>query len=215
MMRLLPPLTAAVAIVAAGVVHGFWTDRWTPPTETTDAAARMALVSREIGKDVDGSREWSGEDVHGDVTPGIVGSLMRRYTSRVTGAKVVIALVCGRPGPVSIHTPASCYAASGYTFGTAQRLAVREPSELFWTADTVRTRPTDETRLRLFWAWHAGAGWVAPDDARTVFPRVPVLYKLYVQRELQNLAEPVKDDPCQEFLRVFLPELDATLFAAR
>jgi hypothetical protein len=208
MLRYLAPLTATVLIVATGIVHGFWSDRWAPAVEPQMAADRLATIPMTIG-------EWDGKDPDRPVesVPGVVGSLQRRYTHRITGASVTLALVCGRAGPVSIHTPDSCYTASGYDFGKQTQLAVA-PGVDFWTADAVRTKASEETRLRIFWAWNDGKGWLAPDDSRTAFARVPVLHKLYVLRELNSLSEPVKDDPALGFLRTLIAELDARLFAA-
>jgi hypothetical protein len=208
MLRYLAPLTATALIVATGIVHGFWSDRWAPAVEPQIAADRLATIPMTIG-------EWDGKDPDRPVesVPGVVGSLRRRYTHRITGASVTLALVCGRAGPVSIHTPDSCYTASGYDFGKQTQLAVA-PGVDFWTADAVLTKASEETRLRIFWAWNAGKGWRAPEDSRTAFARVPVLHKLYVLRELNSLSEPVKDDPALGFLRALLAELDARLFAA-
>ena len=53
MTRLLTALAASVLVIACGVVHGFWTDRWQQPVETAAAAARMddaALGSRRLGR---------------------------------------------------------------------------------------------------------------------------------------------------------------------
>jgi uncharacterized protein DUF3485 len=207
MLRLLPPLVAAVLIVGTGIVHGFWSDRWVPAIEPQKAAERLATIPMSVG-------EWDGKepDTPGESVPGVVGSVQRRFTNRMTGATVMLALVCGRPGPVSIHTPDSCYAASGYTLAGQSVIAVSLGAD-FWTGDAVRVKATEETRLRLFWAWNAGQGWTAPDDARTTFARQPVLHKLYVLRELNSLAEPVKDDPALAFIRALLPELNAHLFA--
>ena len=35
-----------------------------------------------------------------------------------------------------------------------------------------------ESEIRVFWAWNAGKGWVASDNARMDFARSSVLYKL-------------------------------------
>ena len=86
----------------------------------------------------------------------------------------------------------------------------------FWTSDATRTRVTEETKVRLFWAWNGGEGWVASNDARQQFSRFryPVLHKLYVIRDLAGPAAkagPDKDEPCVAFLRELLPELDRTV----
>jgi hypothetical protein len=209
---------ASLALLAAGLVHGFWTDRWAASVETASAAQRLPALPNKLG-------DWQGQDLETKSSaPGVAGSLTRRYTNRRLGASVVMALVCGRPGPVATHTPEVCYGASGYVVNDkkAVQLDVEDGPAPFWTSDATRTTVTDETRLRLYWAWNGGQGWVASRDARQEFPRFrhPVLYKLYVLRELTgaDLTAPAKGqakvEPCEAFLQALLPELQQTLFAA-
>ena len=81
------------------------------------------------------------------------------------------------------------------------------------SADAVLTQAADEKQLRLYWGWSYGAGWMAVDDARQKFPRVPVLHKLYVIRELNGSgAKDGDNDPCQRFIQVLVPALDRALF---
>ena len=101
----------------------------------------------------------------------------------------MIALVCGRPGPVATHTPEVCYGANGYLVGDKKSVAVEgDGPARFWTSDAVRTRVSEETKVRLYWAWNGGKGWIASRDARIQFPRhnYPVLHKLYVLREISG-----------------------------
>jgi hypothetical protein len=198
-----PVVTASVLLLGAGLVHGFWTDRWVPAAEAAAAAGRLDALPTTLG-------EWVGEDVEvKSPQPGVAGCLQRRYTNGKH--TVVMFIVCGRPGPVSIHTPEACYGAGGFDVATRKRIAV--PGGEFWTSDAVRIKAAEETRLRLYWGWNSGQGWTAADDPRWLFVRRPVLHKLYVQRDLSGLAEPTTDDPCEAFLKVLLPELDRTLFA--
>jgi hypothetical protein len=215
MVRWFSVSAAALALVAAGIVHGYWTDRWVASTDTSAAAALLDRIPLQVG-------EWDGEEIEvkpGQVGPGVTGCIQRRYKNARLGVTVVLALVNGRPGPVATHTPEACYGASGYLVGQreAVRLDTTDPAAQFWTADAVRTKVTEETRLRLYWAWHGGQGWVSSNDARTEFPRYrhPVLHKLYVLRELTgNEAGPrTRDEPCESFLRALLPELDKALFS--
>jgi hypothetical protein len=204
---------AAAAFVGAGFVHGFWTDRWAQSDEVNQAVERLAAIPRDLG-------DWRGEEIEvkpGQVAPGVAGSVTRRYANRARGVAVVIALVCGRPGPVATHTPEVCYGASGYVVADkkAVRIAGQEPAAQFWTSDATRTRATEESRLRLYWAWNGGQGWLASSDARQQFPRHrhPVLHKLYVLRDLAEGETHGKDEPCEAFLRVLLPALQASLFS--
>jgi hypothetical protein len=211
MLRTCPVLIACVAVIACGIVHGFWTDRWQKPVETAAAAARLEQVPTEVG-------EWVGERIDlGSRSIGEVdGCVQFHYTKRGTsGPFVGIALVCGRPGPVSIHTPQACYTANGYEVGDPRRAKAPDGRGEFWTADAIKKKVAEETRLRLYWGWYAGQGWTAPEDARLNYTgHCQVLHKLYVWRELGGANEPPPDeDPCLEFMKAFLPALEKTLFA--
>ncbi len=210
MFRTIPVVLGIAAVVACGVVHGFWTDRWQPATEPAEAAARLNDLPLSIG-------DWEGQVI--DAKPSaaagpVSGMIQRRYINRMTGDTVVIAVVCGRPGPVSIHTPDVCYGASGYNVGQRVRRSISGVNAEFFTADAVLTQAADEKQLRLYWGWSYGAGWMAVDDARQKFPRVPVLHKLYVIRELNGSgAKDGDNDPCQRFIQVLVPALDRALFS--
>ncbi len=208
---------AATALIAgAGLVHGYWTDRWSASVETQEAAERLHTLPLRVG-------DWEGEEVAtrpGQGGPGVAGCIQRRYTNRSRGVTVVVALVCGRPGPVATHTPEVCYGASGYLVGDKKSVSLegQEQPARFWWSDAVKTSKTDEAKVRIFWAWNAGQGWVASRDARNEFPRTryPVLHKLYVLRDLSagpGEQEAGKDEPCQAFLQELVPAMQETLFA--
>jgi hypothetical protein len=210
MKRWIAVLTTCVSLLACGLVHGLWTERWVKSTEPAEAAARMENLPLELG-------DWQGTPIEvkpEDAAPGVAGNLQRRYVHRGSGTTVTIVLVCGRPGPVSIHTPEACYDAAGYTLDTKQKVLLESPPASFWRADAYRVKATEETHLRMYWGWNAGKGWMAADDSRLQFARYPVLYKLYVLRELNALGEPrTGREACEEFLQVLLPALEKTLFA--
>src|SRR4051794_15054151 len=111
MMRLLPVLTAMLLVAAYGIAEGVWTNRWSSADATERAAARLADVPRTVGA-------WEGTDAPLDprqvVQAELVGYTMRRYVHRETGASVSVLLVCGRPGPISAHTPEMCYPGAGF-----------------------------------------------------------------------------------------------------
>jgi hypothetical protein len=212
MMRWLFAGLASVGLIATGLVHGFWTERWRPAPATAAAAARLDEVPLAVG-------DWQGQIVEvkpGQAGAGVAGFIQRRYVNRKTGATVVMALICGRPGPVCIHTPEACYGATGYTVGGRKKVEVAKPAGArFWTADATKSNATDETWVRIYWGWNGGRGWAAPEDSRLTFDRrYDVLHKLYVIRELGGGSASPKSEPCEEFLNALLPELDRGLFAA-
>src|SRR5207237_3836187 len=95
MLRYLPSGLGVVALIACGIVHGVWTDRWARAADTNGLAAKLRDLPLSVG-------DWHGENLEGD-TRGlgpIAGFLQRRYVNERTGAVVTVALVCGRPGPV-------------------------------------------------------------------------------------------------------------------
>src|SRR5436309_12454814 len=112
MLRILPAAVAVAVVVAAGLVHGFWTDRWSVGEAVAAAASSLDRVPRSVG-------DWQAEPLDGDQgsVPGVAGQLYLRYVNRKTGDAISIALACGRPGPVCIHTPDICYPSSGHKVG--------------------------------------------------------------------------------------------------
>jgi Protein of unknown function (DUF3485) len=208
MYRLIFTGLAAGMLLACGLVHGYWTDRWTPATDLAEAAARLERMPEVVG-------DWVGEKVEvkaSAVDPLIAGHQERRYRNEKTGEVVSLALVVGRAGPVSIHTPEVCYAASGFSIANRSETMVPGVNQEFLTMEALKANQTTETHIKLFWAWNAGHGWMTAKDPRPAFARYRVLHKLYVSRDLTNVGEPTREDPCLSFLQEFLPVLDKTLF---
>jgi hypothetical protein len=210
MKRAILAAGACLALVAAGLVHGFWTDRWATAPDTAAAAARLDSVPLVIG-------EWEGTDKPTQAGPGVVGCVQRFYHSRARNVTVVLMLVVGRPGPIAAHNPEVCYGAGGYAVGQRREVRVGRGARAarFWTADATKTKVADQENLRVYWAFNSGQGWVAPADARSAFllrHRFPVLHKLYVQRTLAGPEDGGRDEPCEAFLRAALPELEKALF---
>ena len=67
--------------------------------------------------------------------------------------------------------------------------------------------------MRIFWGWNAATGWSAADDVRWKFAAASTLCKLYVVRETAGAVIDPNNDPCNDFMSVFLPELDRRVFA--
>jgi hypothetical protein len=205
---------AAALLISSGLLHGWWTRRWAPPEEAQAAGARLERVARTLG-------DWDGEDLPlSDREKKAAGGdayLMRRYRNRRTGTVISVFLVCGPPGPVSVHTPDVCYEGTGYRrLGDVERRKVEaeplpRPGDFFLATFRQEEAPVPE-HLRIFWSWNSGHGWEVSDEPRLAFAPYPMLYKLYVARHLSQPDEPVAQDPCLDFFHLLLPEIQKALW---
>ncbi len=213
MLHHLPLATGLILLVASGVLHGLWTQRWWPSRDLETATARLNEVPLRVG-------EWQGRDVPmgREVVErsGLAACWTRRYTHAGGRRGVTVVLMCGRAGPTSVHTPEWCYGGAGYErLGVTARHALEwGPGRAaeFWTADFRRPSATAPSFLRIFWAWSPDGVWSAPGSPRITFARHEALYKLYVLRETEGTHEPLSAEPCLDFLRELLPVLERTLF---
>ncbi|HMF12322.1 MAG TPA: exosortase-associated EpsI family protein [Gemmataceae bacterium] len=212
MKRTVVTAVAITAVLATGIVHGIWTGRWEVTDEPGASVARLPNVSMELG-------DWQGQtlDAESQQLGDASGCLLRRYTNKFTGANVTVFLLCGRPGPVAIHPPDSCYAAGGFEVLTPSLF--KAPAEAGATAAEFRVarmrkkRVGEQSQLRVFWSWNDGNSWRVPASPRWTFASAPVLFKLYLVRELPDFEEPLDDDPAIDLVRKLLPELEKVLFS--
>ena len=212
MQRILVILSAGIVLIASGVVHGVWTDRWSEQADLVETAQRLEKLPMMIGA-------WHGTAVEMEKDPntGLAGMVARRYVHAKTGKAVTLFLACGRAGAVCTHTPEVCYAGSGFevekpTRFTLPSTTAQAPSE-FWTARFVRERATGRTNLRIFWSWHDAQSWKVADNPRLSFAGEKVLYKLYLIREMIQSDEPIEGDACVEFMQDVLPVFRRSVLA--
>jgi hypothetical protein len=203
---------ATLVIVLTGLLHGIWTDRWQFSEDPAVAAARLENVPLVVG-------DWEAQPV--EVDPRQLGHLAghwcRRYVNRQNQSSVTVALVCGRPGPVAIHTPDVCYGSSGYEVARPTKhthaSAALPYAAQFCTAQFAKRKAAEQGTLRIYWSWNAAHGWTAPDNPRLAFGSYPVLYKLYFVREMATPKETIDDDPTLGLMDALLPELENALFS--
>jgi hypothetical protein len=214
MPRTLPSLTALVLVIAAGLVHGRWTNRWTTSDAVEKAVGKLGCLPMILGDWRGRSLEMNREQL---ALAEIAGCIARRYENRRTQCAVTVLLVCGRPGPISVHTPDICYTGAGFEpTGPLEMLSLplgtTGPAASFRNAVFGKASAAVPTYLRILWSWSADGFWEAPDNPRLRFAPQPVLYKLYVIRELATADDRLEGDSSLDFLQTFLPELERVLF---
>ena|SRR5438105_4019902 len=213
MSRLIPLLTALIVVLIAAYVHGRWSQRWEKAPELEAALQRLDRVPEAAGNwHARPAPEIDPEEL---AVAGAEGSWVRRFTSTDNDSVLVVLLV-GRAGNMSVHRPENCYPSAGFDqAGASLRYPITRPRGetvgFCWTAKFAKPDLASPSQLRIFWTWYADGHWRAANYPRWEFARLPYLYKLYVIRETNNHPEPLDDDPAVKFLQVFLPQLGRAL----
>jgi hypothetical protein len=215
----LPLVVFGVLVLAAGALHGSFTGRWHTSAELENAVARLDAVPLELGNWRCGERQVLDEAElrHG----GIKGHFYGRYKNKL-GEVVSLLIVCGRPGPISVHTPDICYGGAGFKAVTdpiQKDLSPDRGGSLSVWAIQFRAPATMASKdIEVSWVWTGGDGWKAPKSPRWTFAAYPALYKLYAVREMpatttdkKNDARDKNKDASASFLQTFLPELEKIL----
>lgn len=207
MRRFWPAIAAGCILLAAGLAYGWRTDRWGSTADLAAAAARLENLPVRVGDWESVPVEVPAEQVRISRAAGIAA---RKYTHRFTGSEVTVLIVCGRPGPISVHTPDICYQGAGFVIGPARTEPLPGEGNSAWVADFKKDGAQPLT-LRIRWAWGTGDAWMSSTSPRFEFAREPVLYKMYIVQPVAPGGDPADKLPELEFLKEFLPVLSATL----
>ena len=212
MNRFARPLVNLVAVgilLAAGVVHGRWTGRWVASRDLEAAVARLEAVPDRIG-------EWTGRPFDLDSRQieraGIAGYVARRFEAKGRDPLTVL-LVCGPPGPISVHTPEVCYRGAGYepeAFPVASDVAYGASGKKARLLEVVYRKPSaaGPSALRVAWTFRGNSPWDSPTNPRLSYATQKSLYKLYLIQDLAPGDESRGQAAVEDFARVLLPALD-------
>lgn len=210
MSRYLPLVVGVILILATTFVQGVWTQRWQQSAVLESAVHRLSYAPGDLGT-------WKASPVELDAetlaAAGAQGSWVRRYTDARTGASVLVILLCGRSGKMSVHRPEHCYGGAGYEMmaeSVPYELPVDPPAQC-WTTRFRKEESTGNVQLRIFWTWFGDGRWQAPESPRLHFAHLSALYKLYAIRELPPRQERLEEDPSLDLLQQLLPALAKTL----
>jgi len=212
MSRLVAVSAVFLAVVVSGAAAGFWTGRWGSTQALQEAAARLDRVPPSLADEWDSHPSELSEREIGIAE--LEGYLNRRYVHRQTGNGVSVLLVCGRPGPISVHVPEVCYAGAGFAQASPPK-TYEGPAGSHWqfrVLDFQKTNVATPTRLRVFMSWCHRKDWSVPARPRLTFAAKPYLYKLYVVREMTRANEPLDKDPAGGLIKQLIPQLDEALF---
>jgi hypothetical protein len=216
MWRIGISLAAAAVILTNGLVEGVWTNRWHQSAAVESGIQQLARLPMTIG-------DWHGStceeiDEAQRIRAGIDGYIFRNYESpHLKDRKFTVLLMCGRPGPLGVHTPDICYRGAGFRqVGTIAKWPRQSQAQSadFFRGKFSKDDATDPISLRIAWSWYANGKWVTPTNPRMEFARLPVLYKMYVIHRETAASEKADEEICASFLEQLLPVLNVTLGAS-
>lgn len=206
--------TTAVLIAASGFASGRFTTADNSQQKLDRVSTKLTMLPAVCG-------DWTSESL--DVDPAEVriaeatGTMLRRYTNKRSGESVTVLMLCGPPGPISVHPPTACYQARGY------RLAAEPERVTIGTNDSTHealvaefSNPAGfaEDRVGIIWCWTADDRWSAPENPRLEFARESALFKLYITWDRAGDGRPIESSIPEEFFRSFINSFNQHMSSA-
>ncbi len=205
---------AGLFVLVTGYLHGKLTNRW--GYSATLQASIDKLDQLPLTLD-----QWEGTIVTKDIEPQTTrfsgAFVVANFVQRQTGDAVSVTLVCGRPGPLSLHPPSICFPAHGYTEKSRPAkmvIPLKGGDVEMLAADYERERPTGAEQIHIRWCYGYDGQLGNPDNPRVTLASRPAVYKLYASRAGLGNRFTTTEDPLQPFLAAFLPELKKVLFGS-
>ncbi len=198
-------------IIASGVIHGIQTDRWGESSKVLEAASRLDQIPTEFG-------DWSGT---GNEIPEkqlkvaeAAGYYSQKFTNTEDGRQVSVMILCGRPGPISVHPPTVCFVGAGWNLQTQPARVEMDSSGsgAMWKGRFARIQDGVPVAIETHWGWTAEGKWLALESPRLETAKYSHLYKMYITVPYSTASEGDAKKTVDEFLESFLPQLNEALF---
>jgi Protein of unknown function (DUF3485) len=162
--------------------------------------------------------DWVGEKT--EIDPQIVAGtgsddlITRRYVNRVTGVAVEVIILHGPAMEIFIHTPDYCYPRAGYFEAgeamnrTISSLGAKMPFRS--VAYTKGDRARADTQ-EILYSWRYNGHWATSVNRPKEMERIAGMYKVQVSRRLQPGEIRSVANPCEAFLELMVPALEARI----
>ena len=143
---------------------------------------------------------------------GSVDSLIRSYCDENTGVVVTVLVLFGRTEGISHHTPEVCYPAVGYVADDdALDVAINAGSKpaRFRSLVYKKAGGTETDRQEVFYAYRQDGNW-SPAVSGNLRDHLQSegIYKIQIQRGVTSKERRSSNNPTEQFLAAFLPELE-------
>lgn len=200
-------MLTAICLLASGIAHGLWMQRWEQSTEVPHTIV-LSRVPQQIG-------EWESTELAPLDHPSAIETLHRQYTNRITNRSISIMLTVGDPATILDHPITRLYSGHAYR-------AVNDPTPLnirvtheslkervlhaFLTADLYEPSSLKTEQLITVWGWTRTGVWESPVKPLDQYEQERVAYRLYVTQAWDFAAQSRPND-IEDFLTVATPVL--------
>ncbi len=201
------------ATLASGWVHGELVNRWGQEDALALAAGRLGS---ELPARLGPGRLVDAVELEKEVVDAlrIAGHWHGIYTNDQSGDTVVVAVLAGPSGPLTVHTPEICFSAADYELAGERKKWVvadeRGQKHSLWQIHA-NSRHSTRPNLRVLFGWSRGDAWEAVAGPRFALAGLPVLYKLQLAGPARDEPSSPQRDPCEDFLSRFLGHLQPRL----
>lgn len=209
--RHFPFALGIILILGSGVIHGVQSDRWGQSQKVIDAASRLDDLPVSFGDWVSTETEIPQEHLK---VAEADGHFSRTFTHKETGQAVSVMILCGRPGPISVHPPTVCFVGAGWGLQSQPTSAPIKGtvSGSLWNGRFTRTVDGVPVAIQTFWGWSGDGNWLACDNARFETASFSYLYKMYVTVPVSPESGEIDSKVTDSFMDNFLPRVNRVLF---
>jgi hypothetical protein len=201
----------SVLVLGSGVLHGIMDHRWGTSEAFQAGARRLQAIPMQLGA-------WQVVKDGELDEPTIkmlrcTGNFLRVYKNKLTGREVSVVMMVGPTGPLVQHTPDVCYRSSNYRTDQSRRrveIVDRSGASHPFFLTTFRENAAAGRRLQVHYGWYHAGTWRAPENPRTGFSAIPMVYKIQVATFIHPNGE-LNEDVGGEFLKEALPALELEL----
>lgn len=147
----------------------------------------------------------------------ISGYFRREFRHAETGRAVVLTILCGAAGPMSVHPPTACFEGVGYSLISGPSVVgVTDAEDVTISLNKATFRPQGAMTsdvVRVFWGWSPNGEWDAPANPRISYRGQPVLFKLYTVDRAWDSGDGLAQS--ETFLTDALPVIRQALAASK
>jgi hypothetical protein len=162
--------------------------------------------------------DWVGEKT--ELDPQIVAGtgsndlITRRYVNRVTGVAVQVIVLHGPASDIFVHTPELCYPKAGYSAAGEvmdRTIPLADAGAPFRSTAYTKGDPARPDTQEVIFSWRYNGRWTTTVNRPKEMARVAGMYKVQVARKLQANEARTVADPCEAFLELLVPVLEARI----